>query len=79
MTEDWVVEQPGAPPVLTEVVSGGQTGADQAGWRAVRAFGIATGGWTALEFRTEEGARPKFAEQYGAVEMATTSYPARTE
>jgi hypothetical protein len=35
---DQVVEQPGAPPVLTKVISGGQTGADQAGWRAARAL-----------------------------------------
>ena len=30
--------------MLERVVSGGQTGADQAGLRAARAFGIATGG-----------------------------------
>ena len=27
------------------VISGGQTGVDQAGWRAAKACGIRTGGW----------------------------------
>jgi len=30
--------------MLERVVSGGQTGADQGGWRAARVAGIATGG-----------------------------------
>jgi Circularly permutated YpsA SLOG family len=39
--------------VLDRVVSGGQTGADQAGWRAARAVGLATGGWMPYGFLTE--------------------------
>ncbi len=31
--------------MLDKVVSGGQTGADQAAWRVARAYRIATGGW----------------------------------
>ena len=31
--------------MLERVISGGQTGADQAGLRAARACGIPTGGW----------------------------------
>jgi hypothetical protein len=54
--------------VLTKVISGGQTGADQAGWRAARAFGIPTGGWMPLEFRTERGPCPELAA-FGAVEI----------
>jgi hypothetical protein len=64
--------------VLTEVVSGVQTGVDQAGWRAARAFGIPTGGWMPRGFLTEDGPRPDLAAAFGAVEMPTASYPART-
>ena len=31
-----------------------------------------------LGFGTESGPRPEYAEQYGAIEMTTTSYAART-
>jgi hypothetical protein len=62
-----------------KIISGGQTGADQAAWRAARAFGVPTGGWMPRGFLTEDGPRPEFAEHYGAAEMPTESYPARTE
>jgi hypothetical protein len=65
--------------MLTKVISGGQTGADQAGWRAARAAGIPTGGAMPLGFLTEAGPCPEFAELYGAREMPTASYKARTE
>ncbi len=64
--------------MLERVVSGGQTDADQAGWRAARAFGIPTGGWMPKGFLTENGPRPDFADQYGARELPTSSYPERT-
>ena len=64
--------------MLERVISGGQTGVDQAGWRAARACGIPTGGSMPLGFLTEEGPRPDFAEAYGAVELATGDYPIRT-
>ena len=41
--------------MITLVVSGGQTGADQAGWRAAEACDIPTGGWMPKGFLTEEG------------------------
>jgi hypothetical protein len=41
--------------MLVKIVSGGQTCADKAGWRAARAFGIPTGGWMSLGFLTEDG------------------------
>jgi Circularly permutated YpsA SLOG family len=50
------------------VITGGQTGADQAGLRAAKAFGIATGGFMPRGFLTEDGPRPDFSELYGAVE-----------
>jgi nucleotide-binding universal stress UspA family protein len=64
---------------LEKIVSGGQTGADQAAWRTALAFGIPTGGWMPRGFLTEDGPRPEFAEQYGATEMPSESAPARTE
>jgi Circularly permutated YpsA SLOG family len=64
--------------MLDRVISGGQTGADQAGWRAARASGLATGGWMPLGFLTEAGPRPEFAGLYGATEMPTADDVART-
>ncbi len=64
--------------MLERVVSGGQTGADQAGWRAAKAVGLATGGWMPADFMTETGPRPDFAEMLGAVEMPGVGYPERT-
>jgi hypothetical protein len=60
------------------VTSGGQTGADQAGWRAAKACGLKTGGWMPLRFMTEDGPRPEFAELYGAREFKSDAYPPRT-
>lgn len=60
------------------VVSGGQTGADQAGWRAAKAAGIKTGGWMPKGFKTEDGPRPEFARLYGAKEHESPEYPPRT-
>jgi hypothetical protein len=63
--------------MITLVISGGQTGADQAGWRAAQACGIPTGGWMPFGFLTGEGMRRGFSNVYGAKEMSTKSYPAR--
>jgi hypothetical protein len=60
------------------VISGGQTGADQAGWRAAKAAGIPTGGWMPKGFLTEAGPRPEFAEMYGAKAHDSASYRDRT-
>jgi Circularly permutated YpsA SLOG family len=65
--------------MITLVVSGGQTGADQAGWRAAEACDVPTGGWMPKGFLTEEGPQRYFADLYGAKEMPTAWYPARTE
>ena len=64
--------------MLEKVISGGQTGADQAGWREAAACGIPTGGALPRGFLTEAGPRPDFSELYGAVELATDSYRERT-
>jgi hypothetical protein len=65
--------------MLKRIISGGQTGADQAAWRAARTFGVPTGGYMPRGFLTEEGPRPDFAGRYAAIEMPTDSYAARTE
>jgi Circularly permutated YpsA SLOG family len=64
--------------MLERVISGGQTGADQAGWRAARACGIPTGGFMPLGFLTEAGPRPVFEAKYGASELPTEDDPSRT-
>jgi hypothetical protein len=64
--------------MITLVISGGQSGADQAGWRAAQACGISTGGWMPFGFLPEEGPQRWFANVYHAREMPTKSYPART-
>jgi hypothetical protein len=64
--------------MLELVVSGGQTGADQAGWRAATAAGIVCGGWMPARFMTEDGPRPEFAGLYGAREHHSSSYRDRT-
>ena len=64
--------------MIERVISGGQTGADQAGWRAAKRFGIATGGWMPRNFLTEAGPCPEFAAKYGAKEHVSSKYPPRT-
>jgi len=65
--------------MLDKLVTGGQTGADQAAWRAAAAFSVACGGWMPSGFLTEDGCHPEFAERFGAAEMPTDSYSERTE
>jgi hypothetical protein len=62
--------------MLDRIISGGQSGADQAAWRAARAFGVPTGGWMPRGFVTEDGPRPEFVERYAAAEILTYSDPA---
>jgi Circularly permutated YpsA SLOG family len=65
-------------PTSFKIVSGGQTGADQAGLRAARAAGIETGGWAPKGWDTEDGPAP-WLEDFGLIECPVTGYPARTE
>lgn len=51
-----------------KIISGGQTGVDQAALRAAETVGIDTGGTAPLGWLTENGPRPDFAELYGMVE-----------
>ncbi len=65
--------------MLDKIISGGQSGADQAGWRAAKAFGVLSGGWMPRGFLTEEGPHPEFADKCGAAELPTQSVRDRTE
>lgn len=66
--------------VMKKIISGGQTGADQAGWRAAKRCGLLTGGWMPSRFQTEDGRHPEFAAMYGARvwDGGTESYSERT-
>lgn len=64
--------------MLEVVISGGQTGADLAGWRTARRFNLDTGGWMPRGFKTEDGSHPEYAALYGAKEHHSPEYPPRT-
>jgi hypothetical protein len=66
--------------VIERVISGGQTGADQAGWKAAKEAGIPTGGWMPKGRLTEDGPLDlSLAMFYGAIEHPSPLYPPRTE
>ncbi len=62
--------------MLKKIVSGGQTGADQAGLDAAIKRGIQHGGWIPKGRLTENG---PLAAHYGLQEMPGPSYAARTK
>ena len=59
------------------IISGGQTGADQAGLSAAKEMGIPTGGTASKGWRTEDGPAPWLAD-YGLVENDRADYWTRT-
>lgn len=54
--------------MLTKVISGGQTGVDQAALRAAKAARIPTGGYAPKGWLTEDGPAPWLAD-FGLIEM----------
>jgi hypothetical protein len=62
--------------MITKIISGGQTGADQAALDVAIEHGIPHGGWIPKGRKTEAGPLP---EEYQLQEMPTDSYPKRTE
>jgi hypothetical protein len=54
--------------MLTKIISGGQTGVDQAALRAAKAAGLATGGWAPRGWQTEDGPAPGLGRDYGLTE-----------
>jgi predicted Rossmann-fold nucleotide-binding protein len=63
---------------LVQVISGGQTGVDQAAWRAAQRAGLETGGSMPLGFLTEEGPRPEFGQRFQARALASEDPDERT-
>ena len=64
---------------LIKIISGGQTGVDEAGLRAAKFCGLATWGEIPKGFRTLDGPRPDLALEYGLTESISSGYPLRTE
>lgn len=63
--------------MLIKIISGGQTGVDQAGLVAARAYGILTGGWLPVGCITSEGPNRFLLEKYGMREHSG-GYRSRT-
>jgi hypothetical protein len=63
--------------MIGKIISGGQTGVDQAALRAAQACGIPTGGWAPKGWRTEDGPALWLAD-FGLQEHASADYPDRT-
>lgn len=62
--------------ILKKIISGGQTGADQAALDAAIKYSFPHGGWIPKGRRTEDG---PLSTEYNLQEMSTSSYPKRTE
>jgi hypothetical protein len=62
--------------MISRIISGGQTGADQAALDVAIELGIPYGGWIPKGRKTENGTLPY---TYKLKEMATSSYARRTE
>ena len=65
--------------MIERIISGGQTGADQAGLAVAKRLGISTGGYMPKGWLTEAGPRPDLGTTYGLEEAETAAYPERTE
>lgn len=63
---------------LMKIISGGQTGVDQAALQAAKEFGLKTGGFMPKGFRTQAGDNPLLARTYGLHETKSREYPPRT-
>ncbi len=61
--------------MINKIISGGQTGADQAALDSAIKFDIPHGGWVPRGRRTENG---RLHEKYRMKETVSASYPART-
>jgi hypothetical protein len=66
--------------MLDLVVTGGQRGADQAGWRAARAGKIPTGGWMTRGFLPEtlDGQADESHPEFADLDNASHEYAVRT-
>lgn len=66
------------PSPLIRIVSGSQTGADQAGLYAAKECGLETGGWCPKGCPTTNGLNPSLIEKFGLKETESSKYPPRT-
>jgi hypothetical protein len=64
--------------MITKIISGGQTGADEGGLAAGKALKLETGGVAPKGFRTETGPNPALKEMYGLTEHQDFNYKPRT-
>jgi len=62
--------------MITKIITGGQTGADQAGLDVAIELGIPHGGWIPKGRKNEDGVLP---DKYQLQEMPTANYAKRTE
>lgn len=62
-----------------KVISGGQTGVDQAALRAAKAHQLETGGWAPRGYRTLDGCTTTLRTIYGLEEHESEHYAPRTE
>jgi len=65
--------------MLKKVISGGQSGADEAGLRAAKLAGLETGGTAPSSYRTQNGPNLELRDVFGLKEHSSYSYPPRTE
>lgn len=63
--------------LISKIISGGNTGADQAGLVAAKHLGLQTGGYAPKGWRTEAGPAPWLAD-YGLIESNVMGYKDRT-
>ncbi len=64
--------------MLTKIISGGQTGADQGALHGARLAGLETGGAAPKGYWTENGREPTLLRGYGLIETVAMGYPPRT-
>jgi len=62
---------------LHRVISGGQTGVDQAALWAAKSLDLATGGWAPRGYLTEDGPNPALLQSFGLVEHESPLYSPR--
>ena len=70
--------EPGTYQGVQKIISGGQTGGDEAGLFAAEELGIATGGHMPKGYRVEGGTNEALAQRFGLVEHESPQWVPRT-
>jgi hypothetical protein len=65
--------------MIKKIISGGQTGTDEAALFVAKKLGIETGGFAPLGYRTTAGSHMALKYVYGLVETEKTNYQHRTK